>query len=174
MCEPLKFRAAVTPTNIWCPSHKRYTDLHCGIVLIISLLYVTHGKKMGDVSKYGRNYARGKALSEDMVSTIIDEIVDIGGDTATGFFEQYSAVATKFKLSPKTIKKVWMRFCKSGQLKPEKSCASGVKHLKREDLDFIELLKTDKPSMTSGDLLKEVKRYCVIPEGTSREAINRH
>ncbi|CAB4023457.1 Ankyrin repeat domain-containing 34B [Paramuricea clavata] len=128
---------------------------------------------MGDVNKYGRNYVRGKALSEDMVSLVINEIVDMGGDTATGFFEQYSAVAAKFKLSPKTMKKVWMQFCKSGQLKPKKSCASGVKHLKPEDVDFIEFLKTDKPSMSSGDLLKEVKRHCVIPEGTSREAINR-
>ena len=129
---------------------------------------------MSEVNKHGRTYIRGKALHQDFRSIVIDEIVEVGGDIATGFFEgSYSAVASKLKVSSDTIKKIWKAFCTSGESERPKSCASGVKQLKPDDLEFIEVLKTDKPSMTSGEILKEVKRHCFIPGGTSKEAINR-
>ena len=100
-------------------------------------------------------------------------IISYVSDIATGFFEgSYGAVASKLKVSSDTIKKTWKAFCTSGESKWPKSCASGAKQLKPEDLEFIEVLKTDKPSMTSGEILKEVKQHCFIPGGTSKETIN--
>ncbi len=129
---------------------------------------------MSEVTKLGRTYIRGKAIQDDLRSIVIDQIVEMGGDTATGFFQgSYNAVASKLKLSVETIKKIWRTFCESGDVKRPKSCASGVKHLKPEDLQFIKFLKMDKPSMTSGELLNEVTEHCFIPGGISKETLNR-
>ena len=129
---------------------------------------------MSEVNKLGRTYRCGKAIQEDLRCLVVDEIVEMGGDTATGFFEgSYRAVASKLKLSTETVQKIWTTFCVSGEIKRPKSCASGVKHLKPEDLEFIKFLKTDKPSMTSGELLKEVTEHCFIPGGISKETLNR-
>ena len=98
---------------------------------------------MSEVNKHGRTYIRGKALHQDFRSIVIDEIVEVGGDIATGFFEgSYSAVASKLKVSSDTIKKIWKAFCTSGESKRPKSCTSGAKQLIPDDLEFIEVLKT--------------------------------
>lgn len=129
---------------------------------------------MSEVNKFGRSYNRGKSVQDDLRSLVIDEIVERGGDTATGFFNgSYRAVGSKLKLSSKPVQKIWKKFCSSGLVKRTKTCASGVKSLKQEDVEFIKFLKTDKASMTSGELLKEVTEHCFIPGRISKETINR-
>ena len=39
-----------------------------------------------EVNKQGRTYQRGKALSDEVHSMIIDEFVENGGDIRTGYF----------------------------------------------------------------------------------------
>lgn len=39
-----------------------------------------------ELSSKGRTYVRGKALGEEMRCAIIDKIVSLGGDIASGFF----------------------------------------------------------------------------------------
>lgn len=74
----------------------------------------------------------------------------MGGDTATGFFESsFHDVATKIKFSKETVQKIW-------------------RTLKPDDLEFIKFLKTDKESMTSGELLKEVTDHCSYKEESAR------
>ena len=61
---------------------------------------------MSEVSKLGRTYIRGKAINDDLRSLVIDQIVEMGGDPATGFFQgSYSAVSSKLKLSVERFKK---------------------------------------------------------------------
>ena len=64
-------------------------------------------------------------------------------------------------------------FLLDAEYKRPTSKASGLKHLQQVDIEFIELLKTDKPSLTSGELLKETNQYCFIQGGTSKVALNR-
>ena len=98
----------------------------------------------------------------------------MGGDPATGFFQgSYSAVSSKLKLSVETIQKIWKPFCESGEVKRHEFCASGVRLLKPEDMQLIKLLKMDRPSMTSGELLNEVTEHCFIPGGISKQTLNR-
>ena len=128
---------------------------------------------MSEVSKLGRTYIRGEAINDDLRSLVIDQIVEMGGDPAAGFFQgSYSAVSSKLKLSVETIQKVWKRFCESGEVKRHESCASGVR-LKPEDMQLIKLLKMDRLSMTSGELLNEVTELCFIPGEISEETLNR-
>ena len=48
---------------------------------------------MSEVSKLGQTYIRGTAITDDLRSLVIDQIVEMGGDPATGFFQgSYSAV----------------------------------------------------------------------------------
>ena len=63
--------------------------------------------------------------------------------------------------------------CCIGSHDRRKSLATGVKPLKTDDLDFIEFLKTDSPSLTSGELPREVSEHRQIPGGISTATINR-
>ena len=104
---------------------------------------------------------------------MIDEIVENGGDITTGFVPgSPSCIAKKFKLKIDTVKKVWKRFYTTEGFKRPKTVSSGVKHLQPEDLEFIEVLKTIRPSMKTGELLRNVNDY-YLPIGTSKPAINR-
>ena len=92
-----------------------------------------------EVNKQGRTYQRGKALSDEVRSMIIDEFVENGGDIRTGYFPgSFDNIAKKFKLKIDTVKKVWKTFHTTGEFKRPKPCSSGVKHLQPEDLEFIE------------------------------------
>jgi len=129
---------------------------------------------MMDVSQLGRVYTKGKPLGNDFRSLVIDEIIESGGDIVTGFFPgNFAAIARKLKLKRDTVIKIWRNFCITGNELRSKSKASGVKNLQTDDLEFIEFLKTDRPSLTSGELLKEINEYCNIPAGTNNVAINR-
>ena len=125
------------------------------------------------VNKHGHAYKRGKAISDEVRSMIMDEIVKNGGNTTTGFIPgSLECIAKKFRLKIDTVKKVRKRFYTTGELKRPKTVSSGVKHLQPEDIEFIEVLKTNRPSMTTGKLLWNVKDYCDLPIGTSKPAIN--
>ena len=68
---------------------------------------------------------------------------------------------------------VWRQFIEKRDHERPKSLATGVRCLQTDDLDFIEFLKTDRPSLTSGELLREVNEHCQIPGGVSTVTINR-
>lgn len=126
------------------------------------------------VNKYGRSYQKGKALPDEFRSMIIDAIVENGGDMVTGYFPgSFDEIAKRFKLNVDTVQRIWKTFYTTGEFKRPKPSSSGVKHLMSDDLEFIKFLKTNQPSMTTGELIKNVNEYCALPIGTSKPAINR-
>ena len=68
--------------------------------------------------------------------------------------------------------KVWRQFVANRDHERPKSIATGARSLQPDDIDFIEFLKTDRPSLTFGKLLREVNAYCEIPGGVSTVTIN--
>lgn len=127
-----------------------------------------------DVSKIGRVYGKGKPLSNDFRSLVIDEIVESGGDIITGFFPgNFAVIARKLKLKRDTVVKVWNNFCLTGKHEQPRTKAKGVKSLQPDDLELIEVLKPDKPSMTFGELLREINEYCYIPGDINKVTVNR-
>lgn len=126
------------------------------------------------VNNLGRTFSRGKSLTNDFWSLIIDEIVENGGDIITGFFPgSFNDVARKLRVHRNTVNKVWKTFCTSRDFKLPKPISSGVRHLQPQDLQFVEFLKTNRPSMTTGKLLRNVNGFCVLHSGTSKQALNR-
>ena len=54
------------------------------------------GVAMAHMSRAGRVYERGKALSEDLRRNIIQDVVEKGGDLVTGYFPgSFSEIALK-------------------------------------------------------------------------------
>ena len=57
------------------------------------------------LSRKGRTFCQGKALSEDSRSALIDVIVENGGDYTCGLFMgNYSNVEKRFNVSGQTVK----------------------------------------------------------------------
>ena len=53
------------------------------------------------------------------------------------------------------------------------SYCAGTKHLQPDDKEFMRLLKTVRPSMTSGELYRYVNDFFNVAGGTSKAAIQR-
>lgn len=129
---------------------------------------------MFGVTKKGRTYVRGKALTTELRIALIDEIMSRGGDMATGNFPgSFNDIANQFKLCSDTVRKIWNQVCLQGSVEPKKSQTGNVAHLKEEDIQLIELLKREKASCNYSTILEEVNNCCVVDGGTSVSAIGR-
>ena len=126
-------------------------------------------------TKTGRSYIPGTALSEDIRRGIIDTIVQNGGDHVSGFFGgNYSDVARKFNVSRQSAKNVWRKFVDSRKIGPrDKKGAQNPSKLSGTELEIIEFLKRDSPSMPLSKIYDVVDSYCAVPGGTSKAAISR-
>ena len=70
---------------------------------------------MAHMTKTGRVYERGRALNNHLRRSIIQDIVENGGDFVTGFFPgNLSVIALKNRTKYDTVKKIWKQFCESG------------------------------------------------------------
>ncbi len=110
------------------------------------------------LSKRGRTFDCGKAVSDDLKKSIIDEIVLAGGNVVTGYFPgTYEAVAAKFRVARSTVRKVWERFCDSNELTLPKGGANQNRtKLSEEDLEMIEALKVRKGSISLSEICEEL------------------
>ena len=69
------------------------------------------------VNAFGRSYRNGVALSDDMRTWVIDEIIKEGGDRTTGYIPvTYSDIAKRINISRQTVKKIWQKFCESNEI----------------------------------------------------------
>lgn len=126
------------------------------------------------VSKKGRTLVSGQAVDNSLRCLIIDHIVANGGDLLTGYFPgSMSAVGNHFKLSQSFVSKLWKKCCKEGSISPQRRGCNNPPHLQNQDLEFIEALKSAKPSMPYSKILEAVDAHCNIPSGTSVSAISR-
>lgn len=112
------------------------------------------------VSRRGRTFENGKALSEDIRRSVIDEIVLAGGNTLTGYFPgTYEAIASKFRLARSTVRKVWRNYCEnlSESAMPKGGGNRNRDKLTGEDLQLIETLKIQRGSITLREFVKSYK-----------------
>ena len=124
-------------------------------------------------NKYGRLYERGKAIDTDLKRNIIQDIIKQGGDLATGYFPgSFMAVAQKYKVKVDTVRKIWKCFWHTGDTSVER-CSGGSKHLQQADVEFVRLLKTHRPSMSTGELYRNVNEFCDVAGGTSKTELQR-
>ena len=108
------------------------------------------------MNAHGRRFVRGKALEDDLRRLIIDTILNEGGDVATGISQtSFRTLGRRYKVSSNIIKNIWLNFCQTGKLGPQRQAIGNKSQLEPPDLELISILKNDRPSMTH----KEVKEH---------------
>ena len=112
------------------------------------------------VNAFGRSYRNGVALSDDMRTWVIDEIIKEGGDRTTGYIPvTYSDIAKRINISRQTVKKIWQKFCDSNEISKNSCGGSRNSKLNAEDLELIETLKIAQGSISLNeiyDIMQEV------------------
>ena len=115
------------------------------------------------VTSKGRKHCFGKSLSLEIRDSIIDVMVEEGGDIGSGFFPgSYNAIADRFKVSDFAVRKLWKQVCCERKLEPIKHQTGNPAHIKEEDLQLIETIKTEKPSTSYKKIKEALEQYCMI------------
>ena len=110
------------------------------------------------VNQFGRSYQAGKALSNDLRTQVIDKIIARGGDRLTGHIPvTYAELSRELKLSLNTVKNIWRRFCEENQLSAKPAGGFRWSKLQDNDLELIEVLKHEKPSITFAEIVRIVE-----------------
>ena len=110
----------------------------------------------------GRTYERGKPLSEDFRRMIIDELEQkFSGNkenftVARGAFAEVSRV---FRVSKPTVSSIWKHYCLGKPENTGRPSRGRPRKLTNADIDYIEFVKTQKPSATSNHIHAELSRY---------------
>ena len=106
------------------------------------------------VNKFGRSYRTGIALDQDMRSLVIDRILHEGGDRVTGYIPRsFRYFSEELKLSVNTITKIWRKFCEELSINPRAKGGTKWSKLTGEDLELIELLKIERPSVSLAEII---------------------
>ena len=120
------------------------------------------------VSKSGRFYIPGKPLSSDLRHLIIDKIVEGGGDPLTMIFPgRFVDIANELNVSLATVSKIWKNYCETGSLSPLKHRGGNPSRLSNGDLELIEVLKRQKPSITHAEVMDCLHDCGDLPFGTT-------
>lgn len=121
---------------------------------------------------YGREYQQGIGLSTDFRSLLIQDLIDRGCDSASGKvpWGALSATAKKFKVSVKTVNKIWRRFVEHGTCTEKMRNKSGPRKLTEPD---HECLKRETPSMSCKEIQEKLRRYSPVSGEVSLPTINR-
>jgi hypothetical protein len=126
------------------------------------------------ISSKGRTFVRGKALGEETRSAIVDKIISLGGDIATGFFPgSFTEVADTFQVWPESVRKVWRLVCSEGNVTPRPRKTGNPAHIKPEDVELVEFLKRERPSISYPSIKDKLEIFSDIEGGTSVSAVGR-
>ncbi|XP_070547926.1 protein gooseberry-neuro-like [Ptychodera flava] len=114
-----------------------------------------------EVSQTGRSFCRGKPLSNDLRYMIRTEMLSLGANNLTGYFPSGSMrkVAERFKVNKSTVSRIWKRFCETGEIVPGTPGGQTRNKLTDPDLEFIEVLKRERPSITYKEITEQLLQY---------------
>lgn len=130
---------------------------------------------MWKISSKGRSYNPGKALSSDIRIGIIDKIIQRGGNSITGVFPgHFTDIASEFNVSSAVVSKIWKRYCDNNTFSPKKHSGGGNSSLSDGDLQLLEVLKRQKPSISYSEIIDALYDFGDLPLGsTTTTAIGR-
>ena len=105
------------------------------------------------IRKSGRSYIPGKPLSSDL-RHIIDKIIEGGGDPLTMIFPgRFVDIANELNVSSATVSEICKHYCETDSLSPLKHRGGKPSRLSNGDLELIEVLKRQKPSITYAEVM---------------------
>ena len=120
------------------------------------------------VNEHGRLYAQGKPLSHDLRLLIINKIINNGGNRATGIFHgKYTDIARQLGVSSAVVSNIWKRYCEDGSISPKKNTGGNPSHLSQGDLQYVEFLKQQKPTITYDEIMQQLHEFGDLPYGTT-------
>ncbi len=113
------------------------------------------------ISSKGRTFVRGKALGEETRSAIVEKINNI------------LAMADTFQVWPESVRKVWRLVCSEGNVTPRPRKTGNPAHIKPEDVELVEFLKRERPSISYPSIKDKLEIFSDIEGGTSVSAVGR-
>ena len=117
---------------------------------------------------------KGRTLSYDLRTSIVDEIIRNGGDIHTGYFPgRFSDVANHFRVSRSCVENLWRRLHKDRTIEPKRHGGGNPIRLTDGDLQLIETWKKARPTSSLREIYDGLNEFGDIPNGTSISAISR-
>ena len=125
-------------------------------------------------NKKGRFQYRGKSLSSELKGEVIDSILEAGGNSTTGYFPgKWDHIGTKYKVYGKIVKDLWQTFVSIGDVQDDSKPKSNSRKLGQGELNLIEAMKTQKPSISYKVTNENLLLHGNLPTVTSTTAISR-
>lgn len=102
----------------------------------------------------GRSYISAQSLSNDLRRLIIASIKEMGGNVLTGEipYGVLSKVAEQFKVANTTVRNIWDHTSCHGTVDPLPSRRGRQRALDDHDVQYVEYLKTEKPSLSLNEI----------------------
>ena len=124
------------------------------------------------VNKFGRTYRPGIPLDENLKGMIIDRILGEGGDSTTAYIPRsFKYFSDELHVHVNTIKAIWRRYCDDYSLAPRPRGGAKWSKLTEDDLELIEVLKIEKPSLSLTEIISCVEE--MGGENVSLSAVSR-
>ena len=129
------------------------------------------------VNSFGRRYASGKPLDNDVRQLIVLNLLEAGANEFNGHIPRgaQQATAIKYKVDHKVVGAVWKRYIDEGSLSPteSRSCGKQPRKLGQPAIDFLEHLKLRRPSITYKEMFENLQNVVVLPNDVSTSSIGR-
>lgn len=122
---------------------------------------------------FGREYTRGEALSDDFRSLVVKKILDSGGSALHVPRGTYCNVSKLFGVHHSAVKKVWLKYLEDGCASRRKTTRIYEKKLLPTEVEFIQVLKHQKPSMYIREVTKHLNSHKITPGKVSESTVGR-
>ncbi|XP_070537237.1 uncharacterized protein [Ptychodera flava] len=124
----------------------------------------------------GREYEVGKPLGNDYRRALVDKLKELGADEVSRSipYGVISKCAREHKVDRSTVTTIWERYCDTGSVSPKKCPGNKLcKKLWCDDLRYIELMKTETPSMTYREIQRKLEENAnvIVSEATICRAV---
>ena len=129
---------------------------------------------MLQVNSKGRTFVKGKSASEELGRSIIDSVVAQGGDVVSGEVPRglLSNVANQFMTSKSFVTKLWKQTVTTSDHQAPKRQFGKPRKLTEDDLELVEILKRDRPSIRYREIQQNLDVYSDIQGGISIKALS--
>ena len=119
---------------------------------------------MERLNSKGRTFTKGCALSRDLRTLIVDEIVRNSGDIYTGYFPgNFEDVENAFKVSRNTVINLRQRLHTEHTIEPRRNGGGNNSRLSQGDLQFIETVKRARPTSSLREIYHSLNEFGDIP-----------
>ncbi len=123
----------------------------------------------------GRSYVSGKGMSRELRELICEEMKRQGApeDAAKfpGLYTTAQKVSDIFHVSRTSVVKYWQQLCIDKHLDVKPRSGRPAK-LSDDDLAYIEMLKSQRPSITSQEIKHKLEESGSVPHGITEKCIN--